>query len=419
MVELNLIKLCLDKDSFLEATGAGLSSDMFPDKLKPIYSVLHNYYTGENSTTGESVSLSVPSLANLFFASVSKDKDYYQGVFDNLTSLDVSEATTMVLLRSLVKQNKLKELSLAAYECFEGRMSQEKFDGLVEAYKALDGAVEQEEEDEGFVTDDLTEIVNHTYAAPGLRWRLSTLNKMLGSLRKGNFGFVFARPETGKTTFLASEVTFMASQLEDGAGPILWLANEEPGVNIKLRVYQAYFGVDLSQLMSDLKKWEKLFKEQMGGKILILDRAQIHKSQVERLCKKYKPSLIIADQLDKIVGFENDREDLRLGAIYQWARELAKLYCPFIGISQADGTGEGQKWLTMANVANAKTAKQAEADWILGLGCVHAEGYEDIRYLHLSKNKLLGDPDTDPKLRHGKQETLIKKDIARYQDLYD
>lgn len=411
MVELNLLKLVLSHEQWLAASAAGLSSEMFPDKLAPIYSVLNGWHAQHDTT------LSVPDLANLFFASVSKDKDYYEELFSNLDKLDVSSDTSLVLLNSLVRNKKLKELSLAAYEAYEGRLSPDKFDSLVEAYRGLNDNQESESDDEVFVTDDLTTIVNATFAEPGLRWRLNTLNLMLGSLRKGNFGFVFARPETGKTTFLASEVTFMAEQLEDGDGPILWLANEEPGVNIKLRVYQAYFGVDLATLMSNLPKWEKAFKEQMGGKILILDRATIHKAQVEKLCKKYKPSLIIADQLDKITGFENDREDLRLGSIYQWARELAKMYCPFIGVSQADGTGEGVKWLTMGNVANAKTAKQAEADFILGIGKQNADGYESIRYFHLSKNKLLGDTDTNPALRHGKCEVLIKPEIARYVDL--
>ena len=138
---------------------------------------------------------------------------------------------------------------------------------------------------------------------------------------------------------------------------------------------------------------------------------------VEKVCKQYQPSLVIFDQIDKIHGFTNDREDLRLGQIYQWARELAKEYCPVIAVCQADGTGEGQKWLTMANVANAKTSKQAEADWIIGIGKIADSGYENLRFLHASKNKLMGDADSVPDLRHGKKEVLINANIARYEDI--
>lgn len=70
--------------------------------------------------------------------------------------------------------------------------------------------------------------------------------------------------------------------------------------------------------------------------------------------------------------------------------ELAKAYCPVIGVSQSDASGEGKKWLNMDNVANAKTAKQAEADWILGIGRTHDTVDEYTRYFCISKNKLLG-----------------------------
>jgi hypothetical protein len=184
-----------------------------------------------------------------------------------------------------------------------------------------------------------------------------------------------------------------------------------------LRCYQSALGVDNINLLRDLEGNRDRFHEVTKGNIKLKDSASIHYKQVEKLCDKLKPSLIVFDQIDKLKGFDNDREDLRLGAIYIWARELAKLYAPVIGVCQADGTGEGQRWLTMANVANAKTSKQAEADWILGVGKVNDTGYDNLRFMHLSKNKLWGDADTDPKLRHDKWEMLIEPEVGRYRDL--
>lgn len=740
--ETSLIKLLLKSAEWEAAITSGLSIQDFPKELQPLFSVVDNFHSTQND---EKADLTIADLANLLFATVTKDHDYYKQLLSSLDKLDVSDKTSKVLLNTLVHNRHYKQLSLAAYEITEGRTTPEHFQSLLDGFKALgDPSTEQDVDEDTFVTDDLEQLVHAAVSQPGLRWRLNTLNRMLGSLRKGNFGFVFARPEclakgtgvllsdgrtinveaikagmkvmgpdstprtvlattvghapmyeisyswgesyvcndnhilhlecsdgrvvnipvkeyikqsdkfkklfkqvkvgvelptqdlkldpyilglwlgdghscgpiftnmdeaviravqeyadktglvcnvsdtpsraktlrlssvsrkhganvltqflksarlyknkhipdkylrssqeqrlqllaglldtdgskgkhgyeitqvrehladqilwlarslgfhttkytkvvnetnyyrvaiygavhkipvkieykkftvpttkpkqnlrfgfevsekpednyygiyvdqdnlyvlgdftvthnTGKTTFLASEVTFMCTQLSDEDGPILWLANEEPGVNVKLRVYQAFFGIDLVTLMSDIPKWSAKFVKESKGKIKILDKAIIHKGTVEKLCKKYKPSLLIADQIDKITGFDNDREDLRLGSIYQWFRELAKTYCPVIGICQADGTGEGVKWLTMGHVANAKTAKQAEADWILGIGKQNAEGYDSIRYLHLSKNKLLGDHDTDPNLRHGKQEALIEPQSARYKDIH-
>jgi len=411
-VETSLLKLLL-KNAEWEAAQGLLIQD-FPKELQPLFSAIDSFHRHNE----EKVNLSTADLANLLFSGKAVTPDYYQPLLDTIDQLDVSEATTKTLLQTLVRNRVLKDISLAAYEVTEGRSSLSKFQELIEGFNALgEEAIQLDADEDSFVTDDLEQLVHAAVSTPGLRWRLNTLNRMMGSLRKGNFGFVFARPETGKTTFLASEVTFMAEQLTDEDGPIIWLANEEPGVNVKLRVYQAFFGISLTALMSDVPRWSKEFNRQTNGKIKILDKAIIHKSTVEKLCKKYKPSLLIADQADKITGFDNDREDLRLGSIYQWFRELAKQYCPTIGICQADGTGEGVKWLTMGHVANAKTAKQAEADFILGIGKQNADGYEKVRYLHLSKNKLLGDEDTDPNLRHGKCEVLIDAQTARYKDL--
>ena len=409
--ELSIIRLVLSHTEWQEAVNSGLSIEDFPKELQTLFSVINTFHSSSEN------SLTVADLANLVFANISKDHPYYQGVLEQLEKLDVSQESTKVLVSTILRNKRLKDLSLSAYEVTEGRLSYDKFREKLTTF--------EDNKQEGlstsafeWVSDDLTELANSAIRSKGLRWRLRTLNQMLGSLRKGDFGFVFARPESGKTTFLASEVSFMCEQLTEEDGPILWINNEEQSDKVKIRCYQASLGLDLSALLSNLPKHTEEFIQKTKGKLKInKDAATIHKREVERLCKELKPSLIIFDQIDKIVGFENDREDLKLGAIYQWARELAKQYAPVIAVCQADGSGEGVKWLTMSNVANAKTAKQAEADWILGIGKVNDAGYDSLRFLHLSKNKLIGDEDSIADLRHGRREILIKPEIARYVDL--
>ena len=275
--------------------------------------------------------------------------------------------------------------------------------------------VSSSKEEAPFISDDLDFLIHEVYQKPGLRWRLNTMNRMLGSLRDGDFGFIFARPETGKTTLLASELTYMA---EHASGDVVWLANEEEGKKVMVRIYQATFGIDLTTLQADTAKWKKLFQEKYNGRLKVIsDLSLMTKGNVQRLCDKLKPSLLIIDQLSKIGGFDSDRKDLELGAACEWGRTMAKSYCPVVAVHQADGTADGVRWLTMNHVANAKTAMQAEADWILGVGKVNDPGYDNVRYLALSKNKLSGDPDTDPNLRHGRCEVIIRPIVARYEDI--
>lgn len=324
------------------------------------------------------------------------------------------------LLVSYLKEIKGRQVAFQlakfAIEVSDGSKTLTQFaEALGEARKGLDEA-EAVKEEVVFVSDNLEELYNKNVKERGLRWRLNSLNKTLGSLRKGDFGFVFARPETGKTTWIACEATYMASQLTDEDGPILWFNNEEQGDKVMLRCYQAALDKTMQELSLDLKENNKKYHDLIKNKIKIFDKDKIYKAEVESLTNNCRPSLIIFDQIDKIEGFEADREDLKLGEIYKWARSLAKRYCPVIGICQADGTGEGIKALNMSHVANAKTAKQAEADFILGIGKSHNKDEQIIRYFNISKNKLFGDDDSDPARKHDLWEVEIDPHRARYRD---
>lgn len=384
--------------------------DDFPEDLRNLYRVLDVFHKTQNE--GEQ-DLHLFDLANLFFSQYKNNKSFYEGVFNTLEKYEPNISTLKSLLVSMKRAKLLRELSIASYEAAEGKKPYEQVQQLL---AALSEEKEEDRQRDDFVTDDLQDLLDSTYATPGLRWRLNALCQSIGSLRKGDFGFIFARPETGKTTFLSSEVTHMAEQLSDGE-VVLWLNAEEVNAKVKSRVYQAACGVTLEQLLSNPVKWDTLYKSKLAGRILIPNQNTYSKWDVERLCKKYKPVLIVIDQLSKINGFTADRDDLELGAKFQWARELAKQYGPVIAVTQADGSGENKKWLTMANVANAKTSVQAEADWILGIGAISDTGWEDFRFLNISKNKLAGDKDTDPALRHGKLTVKIDKEHARYVDI--
>jgi pectate lyase len=126
--------------------------------------------------------------------------------------------------------------------------------------------------------------------------------------------------------------------------------------------------------------------------------------------------LIIIDQLDKVRGFKADRHDLQMKYLYQWAREIAKTNAPVVAVCQAGGSAEGKAWLDLNDVDSSKTAKQGEADWMLGIGA-ESDAMSNSRYLKINKNKLIGDKDTKAELRHGNQAVLIQPHIARYKEM--
>lgn len=344
---------------------------------------------------------------SLFPAVSQKEREQLDPIFRRLQSTTVTEEIAEDYFKGQRQRTEAAKLALLAIKVSEGTAD---FSELAESMSIEESLPPKDFE---FVED------NDLDGRPpvGIRWHVDCLNKMMGSLRKGNFGFLFARPESGKTTFLAHFASVAIPQLSDSDGPLLWFNNEQPGIEVLHRCIQSYFGITSTEFYAKKRYFVTRYLEESKGKVKIIDDATISKISVERICSKYKPSIIIFDQIDKIKGFTSDRKDLEYKEIYQWARELSKKYGPVLGVCQAGGTGEGKKWLTMEDVDSSKTSKQGEADWILGIGKSHQEGMENIRHFHLCKNKLLGDEDTDPKMRHGKADVILKADIARYEDI--
>jgi len=403
---LNLIKLILNHyiyNTYNKYIYTLIKNNKDLETLYRYIQLLHNTYSKD--ITIEEFTLYV--LTNC----LDRDKEKFSLLLEELQNTDTSSVILNDVLENVIQKHKAYELSLDALDVSEGRKSYTDLLLCLDNFKASESLVDPSLGHDLFVTSSLQEIYENTITTPGLRWRLSALNRSIGSLRKGDFGFIFARPEAGKTTFLTSEVTCFAEQAKS---TILWFNNEEQGNKVQLRLYQAALGLNLIQLYASIKTNEEIYIDKGYNKIKIIDNAIINKTEVEILCKRYNPSLILFDQLDKIHGFNGDRDDLKLGAIYIWARELAKTYCPVIGVCQSDASGEGKKWLNMDNVANAKTAKQAEADWIIGIGHTHSEAEQFQRFLSICKNKLTGDIDTEPALRHGHLTVNIHPEIGRY-----
>ena len=258
------------------------------------------------------------------------------------------------------------------------------------------------------ILDKLTDLSN------GLHWRSPTLNMALGPIRKGNFGVLAAFVDTGKSTMLASEVTFMATQLT-GDEKVLYFNNEEEGEVVKSRLLRSAIGWTLEQCNADRKGATEKYREVMNGdldRIVLIDSPRISTGMVRRKLRQYNAQLMVFDQLYKVKGFKQHGDDKlgKLQDIFEYGRGLAKEHCPVIAVHQADGTSENVQWITMSHLAGSRQAIQGEADYIITIG--RDDQTENARYIHTPKNKL--PTPGAPHLRNIKEEVFPNFDIARF-----
>lgn len=268
----------------------------------------------------------------------------------------------------------------------------------------------------GYVSDPIADLLLEDDNDDGLKWRLSCLNRAMRPLRNGDFGIVAGRPDKGKTTFLASEVSFMAPQIQHK--PVLWLNNEGPGRKIKKRLYQAALGLRTSEMIDLSHKGvlEKKYVEATGGvdKIQVYDIHGRDTFAVDRIIESLEPGLVVYDMIDNIRGFgDSARTDLMLERMYQWARELCvKHECVGIATSQISNEGDGLAFPSLPMLKDSKTGKQGASDFQLMIGASNDTNLQGVRYIGLPKNKLRregypGDP---------RAEVDYRPEIARYVD---
>ena len=382
----------------------GMSSN---EVVKQIISDMHSYYQQHDVLDWEEFSdwFNIAKHPNI------KDnkRDEYNRIFDRMASIEEDELPLLDdILHSFIARDYGKQLADLSWSMAEeGVDNSGDISTLLDSFNEAMGTTNPMTSN--LVTTSLADIVRSRLEGEGYKWRLNCLNRSIGSLRKGMLIIIGARVETGKSTFLCSETTYMAAQMSKDKS-VLWFNNEEDGEKVKYRIIQSSLG--WSNL--DIDSQPDLAEEKSGWhKFNLYDKGEIHKQEVITMCKELKPGLVVFDQLHKIRGFDNEgRDDIKLQKLAAMARDIAKEYCPVMVIHQADATAEGQKWIGQNQFAGNKTTLPGEADAIIMIG---KEDDSNLRYINIPKNKLGG---SVPSERYGKYTVTIKGDTARYTDEY-
>ena len=190
--EISLLKILLDKDLY-DSYRKYITINKDEQELKQLYSLLDKCIETHNRSLSFN-EFYVYALSNLV-----SHQFQIKTLLDKLEGLEIGKDIAETLLVQLKERNISNTIAIKAIEASEGKVSYRDLLSFIKEHETVEDIKEDEKL---FVSNDLLDLYQNHIQKTGLRWRLRSLNKMLGSLRKGNFGFIFARPETGKTTFL-------------------------------------------------------------------------------------------------------------------------------------------------------------------------------------------------------------------------
>jgi hypothetical protein len=338
----------------------------------------------------------------------------HRAILTNAASLKEA-AVSDTVLRSFVTREYAARIALAADKLYEdGAANLDDVSALVTEYETAEGKVDGSLRYR--VGDDLKEFIETVSPSGGLEFRTEALNVSVGPAREGNLFIVGARPDSGKTGFVVAQLVNLLREAPLDRN-VLFFSNEENPLLAKSRAMSLHFDMPLNTwtYLDDMEKLRYIEEDKYQVfKRFILFRSkpgdELTTKQMEGWIKDNPACAIAYDQLRKfkLSGKHIDSEVQTLMHLYGWARAMAD-YAPSFVMHQADGSGEGQMWLTQNQLQGSKTDIQGEADAIFMLGrSVDDPPGSNLRYLNIPKNKLGIGPKCDELHRNGKWVLEIK-----------
>lgn len=252
-----------------------------------------------------------------------------------------------------------------------------------------------------FVPVDVDGILDEQLNDVGFHWRLQCLNNSMRPLAGGDFLIYAARVDQGKSSFMASEASWFAPQV-DKLFPgqdrsIIVLNNEGPGRRLNSRLMCATMEASVEKLVEQRKAGVDVWRtvlDKWGGRqvVKVFDVHDMPISRLEEIVRRENPAMVFVDMLDNVpfdgtVNNGGQRTDQVLEALYQRARIWAVKYdCVVLASSQLNAEAEDVMYPGLAMLANSRTGKPGAADAIIMLGSM--SDFPSMRYISLPKNKL-------------------------------
>lgn len=251
-----------------------------------------------------------------------------------------------------------------------------------------------------YIDTSIDDLLKEVSDDKGIKFRrIAVLREGVLGLQGGASLGLGARPDKGKTSFIADTVTDWAPQCVQFFGadrPILWLCNEGSGKRIVPRIYQAALGRDLNEIiaLSNAGQLIPAYEAAIGAPasyIRVKDAHGMSLAQIEQVVESMRPCVVVFDmianvRLGRSNGGGNKADEVE--QLWQGVREMAVLK-DFIALSTVQVSVEGDNMLYPSYTAlkDSKTAVQGATDIIMMLGSLNNPDMASLRGISTPKNK--------------------------------
>lgn len=346
--------------------------------------LMDEFYNKDKSATRIDVPV-ILKQAEMRVANV-KHKDTLVQLIKELDESDVSVDNVVDLALEIKRKEIGEKLGLAILNG-QDVDAQAK---LMSEYEELLAATsfEETEENEDYNNMSVQSIINASLDPEALiKLAPKALNDRLdgGALRGHHITF-FARPEAGKTAAMMTMLHgFILQNLN-----VIYFGNEDPIFQVMQRGMSCVTGMTKQQIVADPARAEALLARRSWSKARFIPLTPGSPWEIEKYVKKYRPDVIIVDQIRNILVKAGTKVE-QLEEAAKAIRQIGKKHsCLVVSVTQAGDSASNKLVLEMNDVDFSNTGIPSQADVMIGMGFNQEYDKQGMRMFSLPKNKLSG-----------------------------
>lgn len=414
MIEYHILRAMLDPDTFA-TWRKHIEADELSPPAREVWTVLQHWHG--HGTEGSLADHRATALGNW-----EADRVETFGIGMEQMEAVTIDAPIKTTLRTWQERKMAADLAEKADKFIaEPEKFPRGFSGVVrkhnEKLEALAETMGDGEEQEDYSLSSFEDLLDRLTGKGTMKWKLDCLNDAIGPPYPGMFIVFGGRPESGKTTLLASECTYMLRQLPEGS-TLVWFNNEQPKPAVEFRLKQALLKASRDKIKANPKGADEAVAKALGTRrIMVINVFGKTIVDVEHILSRIdNVGLVVFDQASKLSGFEkgaaNDAD--RLLKLSGRLKTLSTDLCPIFTTIWADGSAAGEMWISDNQLYGSKTGIPGEAEAVVNVGHTGEEADKGVRFINIPKNKSM--TTQDERKRHGHFTVLIDGVTAEFKN---